>query len=344
MSLRNELWTFLIVTVVAALIWLWAAGETRDKHVINFARVQFVVPEPSDWDVEPKERPLISLIVEGTQIAVQSAEGLLRRPLKLNLPPVPGRLSIDTLERLRQHEELAGTGVTVVSVEPATLEVDLQRIEERPARIKAVLPGVTTEGEVMAQPVEVQVAMPERYWHNVQNLHVEAYVDRSELDRREPGVKHTIESVPLRVPESVAPAGEVSISPPTARLTFTIRSRTREVRLDSVRVQLASPPEDRELYVVEVEPKQLENVTITADADLVRRIESRDESDRATVVAVVHLGSREQEQGIESKRVSYFLALVPDRGTVRGEVVKARVGESTEPPLIKLRITRRPGT
>jgi hypothetical protein len=60
------------------------------------------------------------------------------------------------------------------------------------------------------------------------------------------------------------------------------------------------------------------------------------------VVAVVHVGSREKEARIDSKRVTYFLALVPEPGGgTRGQQVTGKVGDSNEMPLIKLKITKR---
>jgi hypothetical protein len=59
-------------------------------------------------------------------------------------------------------------------------------------------------------------------------------------------------------------------------------------------------------------------------------------------VAVLHLSPREREARIESKPIAYFVALLPEAGgTIGGELVKARVGNSDQPPVINLKITPR---
>jgi hypothetical protein len=101
-------------------------------------------------------------------------------------------------------------------------------------------------------------------------------------------------------------------------------------------VQLAGPPEDRDIYTVEIDPKQLRDVTVSADSDLIRRIESGE----VPVVAFLHLSSREKEMQIESKRVSYFMALVSDPAGTRFVPVTVKA-PANELPVIKLKIARR---
>lgn len=335
----RELWTYVIVTLVTVLIWFWAAGETRETKVINNARVQFTVPEPANWVITPPPPQAATLTIEGSTFALQKAEALLRGPLEISVSPTPGRQTIDILERLQRHDLLRETGVTVVSAEPTQVEIELDRIERSTVRIKPSLPGVTTEGEIVIDPPEVIVAMPSQLRQSYpQGVTVEAFVDRAELDRLQPGIPHTLE-VKLRIPELIGLVGSnnnVTITPSRAMMTFTIRSRTRETLLESVRVQVAGPPEDRNAYTVEIEPKQLRNVTIIADADLIRRIENNE----VPVFAMLHLSSREKEARIESKRVTYFIAMVPEASGTRGVQVEARVDGVAEMPLVRLNITR----
>jgi len=131
---------------------------------------------------------------------------------------------------------------------------------------------------------------------------------------------------------------QVSIEPQRVRLSFAVRSRIRELTLDSVRVQLAGPPEDHRDYLVDVEDAVVRDVTIRADTNLIERIEARE----ALVVAVLHVSSREKEQQIERKAVSYFLALYTDStGTPQSRIVEAEVAGSPDPPVIRLQIQRK---
>ena len=299
--------------------------------------VHFTAPEPANWVIKPGQASVI-LALEGSQLAQYRAQSLLHHPLIISVPAGAGRQTVDLLDRLRRSDELGATGVSVVSADPRYAEIELDQIERFTVPVKPLLPGVVPEGEVVLDVPEVTVAMPSQLRQRLgQRLVVEAPVERSELDRMQPGVQQA-HDVKLRLPESLGPLESVWITPSRAKVTFTIRSRTRETTLDSVRVQLAGPPEDREQYVVEIDPKQIRNVTVSADADLIRRIEANE----VPVVAVLHVGSREKEARIESKRISYFIALVPEaNGGTRGVPVTGKVGDSNELPAIKLRIVIR---
>jgi hypothetical protein len=262
----------------------------------------------------------------------------LRQPVVITVSATQGRQTVDLADRVTRHDDLLATDATVVSVEPPNAEIVLDRVERFAVPVKPALPGVSTEGEVVIEPREVTIAMPSALRQRLgAAFAVEAALERSELDRLQPGVPIT-QDVKLRLPESLGPVTDVSITPSRVKMTFTIRTRLRDAKVSTVRVHLSGPPEDRETYIVETDPKQIPDVTITADADLIRRIEANE----VPVVAVLHLGSREKETRIESKRITCFLALVPEpNGGTRGVQVAGKVNDSTELPLIKLNIRLR---
>lgn len=332
----QEIWTIVLVTIVTVLIWVWAAGETRERKGPMNATVHFTVPDPENWVIRPEQQSMV-IVIEGSQLALRRAQELMTQPLEVGIGANVGRQTINLPERLRQHDELRATGVTVISVDPQQVSVELDHIERFTAPVKPNLPGVQTEGEIVVDPPEVTIAVPSQVRSRFgQGFTAEAAIDRAELDRLQPGIPQT-QDVRVRLPDGFA-SGDVRIAPQRVKLTFTIRSRTRDIRLETVRVQLAGPPEDHQLYTVEIEPRQLNKVTITADADLVRRIEANE----VPVVALLHLGSREKEARIESKRISGFVALVPEpNGGTRVQQVTGAVADSPELPVIKLKITKR---
>ena len=335
MTWHKEIWTYLIVTLVAVLIWAWAASETRERKTIPSAKVQFVADRGAGEfafnpaDVTP------SLNVEGTKLSVQRLTDLLRRPIRITVPVNAARLTIDLADQLRMHEDVMATGATIVSADPATVDLSLDQIERVTAAVKPVLPGVTPEGEIVIQPKQVSVSLPQSVRRNLrEDLSVEAFVDRSVLDGLVPGEPTTLDAS-LRFPETLAVGPEARITPPKVKITFTIRSRIRETTVDSVRVQVLHASEDR-AFDVEVDPKVLRGVTVLADSDLSRQIESGD----VPVVAVVHLRSSEKEALIDRKPVSYFEAQIQDAdGTWRYVQLGVKLG--TPMSVINLRITNR---
>lgn len=334
---KREFGTILIVTAVTVLIWLWAAAETIDQESFG-TRITLTLPEAASWQISPRQE-FVRLSMEGSKLAMQQAEQVLRQGLHVPLRATIGRQTVDLLDAVRQAGELEATGVKLLGVEPATVDVDVDQLVAATARVRASLPGVQTDGEIDIEPAEATLTMPSALRQRFAgDLLVEAFVDRTRLDRLTPGQRHTLE-VRMRPPDGLAAADGVKIEPSTAKLSFTVRSRTREFRMDSVRVQLAGPPEDSREYLVDLDETVLRDVTITAESDLIRRIEA----DEAPVVAVLHLSNREKEQGIDRKPISYFLALVTDEfGVTRGVVVDAQVGGSSSPPVVQFQVTRRP--
>jgi hypothetical protein len=332
---HKEIWTYLIVTLVAVLIWAWAASETRERKQIPSAKVQFVVTDPSNWLVSPGSAS-IALNVEGSKVSVQKLTSLLRQPISVTVPVKIGRQTIDLVQQLRQNEDIMAAGATIVSTDPERVDIELDQLERIPALVKHNLPGVTPEGEVTVQPREVTVTLPSSLRQRLpQDFAVEAFVDRTQLDAIQPGEPQSLE-VALRLPSTIAGGSDVRMNPAKALVNFTIRSRIRETKVDSVRVQIAGPPEDREGFEIEVEPKVLRDVTVLANADLSRQIESGE----APVIAVLHLSSREKEAMIEQKAVSYFLAAISEAdGVMRYEQLDTKPG--SEMPVVNLTITRR---
>lgn len=262
----------------------------------------------------------------------------MREVIRHQLTPVAGASTVDVMAVLREHPVIAETGVRILTAEPNTAELRIDEIVRVPARVRAHLPRVQTVGEIAVDPPEVMVSMTRTLRQQLPGeLFVEPQIDPERLIDLEPDVSHTIEA-PLRLPDAVLAGSDVTIRPSTASFTFVVRSRIVEQTLESVRVQVAGPPEDSREYVIDVEPTVLRDVRVRADAELISRIAAQE----VTVVAMVHLSSREKEQRIDSKRVSYFLALVPtaDGGT-RGQLIEAEIDGADQSLVVELDIQRK---
>lgn len=339
MDWQRESWTWLLVTLVTVLIWFWAAAETREQRTVT-ARVHLAVPDPENWLIEPQDI-VAAVALEGSKPALQGADNMLRRPINISVSGVEGHQLINVLDRLRRHNELRELGVAITSTEPASVDIEMQQIVRVQADVKLELPGATTEGDITITPPEVSVSMPSQMRARLpQPFQVLAIVDRTELDRLAPGARQNLD-VKLQLPEPIASAPNVKMSRTRVSASFAIRSRIRETKLDSVPVQISDRPEDRSQYQVEIDPAVLRDVTVSADADLIKRIESGE----APVVAVLHLESRDLQTGgpqTASKRISYFLALVPGpNGSTKGQQVDAKVGGAAEMPVIGLKVAKR---
>ncbi len=339
MAIRSQIWTLTFVTALSVLIWVLAANATREQKSIE-TNITFEAIGEGRWQLTPttfdwRRRPA-TLTVEGSAPVVKTAETLLRQqPLILPLPAVEGMSVIDLTEQLRNSPEIAATRVAIVTTDPVRLEVEMDEIRGYPAAIRAVLTGVQTEGEITITPATATAWIPSRLRERLpEDLVAEAFIEPSVLERLKPGTRHDLGGI-LRLPGLTASESEsVTFEPESARVTFAIRSQIRRLTLDTVRVQLAGPPEDFLEYDIELDPAVLRDVVIEADAKMIELIESG----AAKVIAMVHLSNRDKVQAIKQKPVAYYEALMND--WTRGEQVK-RVSDSVTPVTIGLKITRR---
>jgi hypothetical protein len=336
---RERLWTYALVTVVAILIWYWAAAETRDSKSGAF-RLRLAPAAPAEQVVTPRELQ-VTVDMDGSALALEKTRRL-EIPLTLTvgdeLPAAAGVHRVNLLESLRRHEPLTKTGVRLLAVDPPYVDIATDALVPVPLPVQAVLPGVETEGEVKVTPPQVTVLMPSRLQELAgDDLEVEALVLQQRLEQLEPGVLHTI-SAKLRLPARFAGEKSITISPDTATIEFAVRSRIKQTTLPTVRVQVAGPPEDHDEFLIEIEDSTLADVTVKANADLIRRIELN----QVVVVALVHLSHDEKEKRIASKPVTCFMALPRDETSpMPATIVEAEVGDGTQPPVVRLRITDR---
>ncbi len=133
MGWRSQLPTYLIVTVVAVLIWLWAAGETRETGERTFL-VQFTTQFPADHIVTPKETT-ISVEIEGSRSALRSAPAM-GSPIVLTLDAGLGDHAVDLVRLLNNHPDLRDARVSVISTDPPSQDVTIHKLVSATVRVE----------------------------------------------------------------------------------------------------------------------------------------------------------------------------------------------------------------
>ena len=334
MGWRSQLPTYLIVTVVAVLIWLWAAGETRETGERTF-RVQFTTQFPADHIVTPKAMT-ITAEIEGSRSALRSAPAM-GSPIVLTLDAGLGDHAVDLVRLLNDHPDLRDARVSVISTDPPSHDVTIDKLVSATVPVEGPdLGRLQTDGAILIDPPHVTVRLPQRLQGRLgAGARVKAIVDPAQLGRLNPGEPARL-TARVELPEALATRESVTVTPTAVTVSFTVRSNIKDVTLPTIPVHISGPWKDHEEYVVEVAEADrfLENVTITADAALIDRIAAGD----VKVFALVHISSTEKEQGIEAKPVTCFLALIPEGGST---TVTAQLDGSLQPPLIHLRISER---
>lgn len=335
----DTLKTLLLVTGVAALIWLFAEARSLSERTLE-VQVSFTSPPTAAVEIEGQETSWtgsVRMRLEGSRAALDEAAASLTDGVPLPLgsegvPNSPGEQVVDLRDALRANPPLDRAGVTIAAVEPPTVTLRIEPLVTEEAPVQVALPGVETSGEPTVSPVTASLTLPRRLAESLeeteQGLTVVAQPSASAVAGLPAGGPHTIE-VRLTPPPSLAGERFVRIEPRTATVTFTVRSRTDSIVLPSTPVWPALPPTDLNRWRVTLDPMFLNNVRITGPGEVIERIRRGE----LRAIAYLPLSTEELEQGVEAKAPA-FLSL-PDSVTVEGgdEPVRLTIEEvRNEPP------------
>lgn len=313
------------ITLVSALVWLFAEAQSVSERTLDL-RIRLSAPAGSAWIVEPVDSGwsgVAAVRIQGARVAVDEAVRAVAGGVDLFVggpafAAQRGRQVIDLREALLQNPPLDRAGVTIASIEPRTVEVEvdeLVRLDSVPVR--PALTGVATVGEITSSPAAVTVLLPSRVRDQIgQSLidtGVEARLPRAVLDSLPQGGPQQHEARVV-LPDALAANPGVSVEPATVTLTFTVRSTTERITQASVPIWPQTPPTEINRWDIEVSPVVLRDVVLVGPSDVIQRIRSGD----LRVIATLRLSSDELEQRITSKTPE-ILGL-PDTVTVESRL------------------------
>ncbi len=336
---RERVVNIVAVSLVTLLIWMWAAGETRETEPA-FTDIRFVAPTADSMRIEPAEVSTLRLQVRGPRRAIDAVAERLREPIAVTpgthgIPAEPGPHEIDLAQLGESIVAQWRLPVTVVGAEPESIAIEISPLATREVRIVPVLPsGVRTTGRVEVVPETATIVLPGDL-AAIEDLQLEARVSDRDLAGRETGRRHQFE-VPLQLPASLAGTREsVRIQPRTAEVRLALDSNESELSLSSpVPVQIAGPAADLDDWTVEVDPASafLRDVVLRGPAETIQRLRDRDGD--VGVIAFVHLTSDDLLKRIEEKPVTLW-------SLPAGVTVTSVGGDATSSPRITLRIRER---
>ena len=328
--------TVILVTAVTLLIWIFAAGETRERAVI-WARVQFEPASGISTIVAPKTTQQLALTLSGSARSIQEVRVALEEPLLLptgtkGIPGDKGTHLVDVVTALRDQEIFYKGEVSVIASEPEAIELQIDSMTEKTIQVIPVIQGATLGGEAVAEPPTVTVTLPSRLVGLIPDLSVIAEPSEKMISRLEPGRRHVIQS-PVQLPAELrAYEEEIEIRPRSVQLAFPLILRTRTLALEQpVPIQVAAPPQDLSEHTIEIPDQFLGDVVIEGAAEDIKKFED----DPTPVVAFIHLTSDELARGIEEAEVTLWQ--LPEGLQV------VSVAGGTAQPIVSIKITRKDG-
>ncbi|MEM9166680.1 MAG: hypothetical protein AAGB48_06615 [Planctomycetota bacterium] len=311
-SAAGTIRTVAVVTVLALLVWVVAEGES-----LSVAGVELPVtlaPQPSgSLVIEPSGGSgwtgSVYVEVGGSASAVtrmrdRLASGLRLRPGDPGVPTEPGEHSLDVVSLVNASMPDAGGAVSIRSIEPQTLAVIVERIEQDEIEVDVLLPDDVSASAVVAEPRRVRLTYPSSVAGQVQSgLRASASLAAGQLAVPALGDRVTVRNVLLTLPEGLLDQRFVRLDPPAVTVIATIEAQMSSITLPTVPVQVQRPAFQADRWIVTVAPEDqlLTDVTVTGPATLIEQI--RDGI--LPIFATVRLSPDDLDRRVASKEVGF---------------------------------------
>jgi hypothetical protein len=333
----SNVWTLILVTTIAVVIWLWAADETRQQEERS-ATIVVESADPEHFAVKPAKGRPVTIKILGSSRSLTEIQRALRDTIVIQtgataVPNQVGVHRVDVATALNSHPKFLEAAATVVTAEPAGL--DIQICERVPMRIpvEVALPDVRLQGSASVEPAQAPIMVADVVQQVFANARLEATIDPQQLAALERGQVHTLTGQ-WRLPAALAAyAEDVTLPSTPPRITFTLESQLATTTVARVPVQISGVAEDLAAYDIRIEEADvyLKDVKLTGPIDQIRRIQAGTEE--VKIVAFVHLTSNDLALRVTRKPIGLWL-LPPGVSVVP---LEGRGG----PPQVGLRIVER---
>lgn len=308
---RLEISSSLIATtLIAVMIWFVAEGQTlSDKEVV--LTVALAGQDQGDG-------AMIVRAVEGTNLAdgikvhltgSNSRVDALRDKLGTRvvltvgqeLEPRTGQQSIDLRDALRELPVFRGSGVSISSVQPERLNIEVDRLETATLTLRLEIEADLDTAPTL-EPAEVTLTGPAtlvQRWFAEPDTSIPVRVNADRLSGLAPGITHRITAIPIELPPMLRGKWATKLTPSQTTASIRLRSRTSSFTVRELPIRVLLPPEAFGRWIVELPPQSaiLRDVIFTGPQASIERISSG----AATPGALVELSMAELEQGVGSK-------------------------------------------
>ena len=161
MAWRSEISSWLLITIVTGLIWIWASGETREeKSIMTKVSFNVLLDDDKAWIIEPRTHAF-SMVVEGSRLSIQNVEEIAKNGFYIQLQPNMDDPSVDIAEAVSNNPDFQSTGATLVSVDRPTAFPRIDELIGLQVRVAPNLPGVQTiEARPSIDPATVTIFLP----------------------------------------------------------------------------------------------------------------------------------------------------------------------------------------
>lgn len=298
-ALLEGLETVLVVTVIAALIWLYAEGETVNT-VTKRVTVRFVAPTTGSTAVSlpDHESTVVGGAVIDVQAAIQASQGDLPRivdwirdetiDIEVHAPSSADEVQVINLQDALNQSPLADRNAFVKETIPETVSVRVQQLRtvDMPIRIEQGELELSEEAPPLMFPDKIAVTMPADLAQQVseQNIRLIARLDLLAPETLEEDTQN-VETVELELPPQLQNQPHVSLARQRTEVRFLVRKITDEFLLERVQVRLRIT-DDLTRYHFQIDPssQRILSVKVRGPIEAIARIKNDPSLVRASIL------------------------------------------------------------
>jgi|GEM_PF-4284594 len=273
--------SFLSITAVTLLIWLYAEGENVRRHEATID-IKIIGMGNRQMVIEPSRRTFqIAFTCATDQLA--PFRQLLQDPFTLEVNEDPSQISqiLVLRDRLASDPRITRLGINMVDVQPPTLPVRVEALVPLTLPVRVKLPEGTLSETLLIEPVtdppQATVLLPSSIARKATAETVfEVSPDPARFVGLTPNIVNRL-TVPLTLPAALRNGTEnaaVTIEPAVVNISVTVRTLTAETTLPAVPIRLVVSPNDLRAYEVpSLMDDHVRNLVLRGPRNVIRDIE-----------------------------------------------------------------------
>jgi len=311
--MKGRLPNLLMVTVIAVLIWVYAASQTIERAEV-FVSVDFIAPAGQDLLIEEQgPRQQVRLVLEGNQAELARFRRL-DQPLQIEVRQEPGetQMPVAVSDVIRNLQAVRNTNVSIVESRPDRIQLHVEPFVtlDNISISTSELPESVVISDVT--PTTATLRFPASSLETVNKYaEIEAQISEDVFGRLEPGVRSPISAAVTLPPELAAIRHLSIVTPRDVKAVLTLQVERIE-GTPRVPVKVMMSPTEAGRFLIDVD-ESFVDITLSGPRDVMTQLENSNE-----LFAVVDLSGVDLDARIDRENLaSAVLINLPD-GVIPG--------------------------
>ncbi len=284
-SWLDKVETWIVVTLITILVWLYAEGAIVERHPNERVTVRFTAAGGVPMDIDPDlQQVLVTFRSSGPvyqRFQALTTNQTIDVEVEAGVGESIGRAETVDLRSRLETELFTPLGVAIDEITPALVEVTARRLVQRTVPVVVNDEGLDLRSPASVDPSTVVVTLPEDLALELDELNaasptaVAARVDLAGVVRSNPPPAGVADVVSVAVEPPVIDGRAItSLRTREADVSYTLANREGTLRLTSMPLRRLTPFQFPFEIVVANNAKVLNDVVLTGPIETLNQIES----------------------------------------------------------------------